>query len=127
MYTAHVQQRFSDLDVLGHVNNVAYIEYLQEARVQYLTSLGRVDFANPAQVVAKMEISYRKPLGLLEEPLRIEIWASHVRERSYVLDYRVLNELGEVAADASTVMVVFDLAKGESTQIPEPIRTLLEA
>ena len=127
MYTAHVQQRFSDLDVLGHVNNVAYIEYLQEARVQYLTSLGRVDFSNPGQVVAKLEITYRKPLGLLEAPLQIEIWSSHVRERSYVLHYNVLNELGEVAAEANTVMVVFDLEKGESTRIPDHLRALLEA
>ena len=38
-YACHV--RFSDVDVYGHVNNVKYFEYYQEARLAFLSSLGR--------------------------------------------------------------------------------------
>lgn len=124
-FTAHVLRRFSDFDMLGHVNNVAYVEYLQEARIQYLTSLGRVDFMNPAQVVAKQEINYRRPLGRGDRPLVIEVSVGGVRERSYVLDYRVLDDDGELAADASTLMVCFDLKTGTSTSIPADVREAL--
>ncbi len=35
--------RWADLDLLGHVNNVVYVDYLQEARVDLVrTMLGRV-------------------------------------------------------------------------------------
>lgn len=125
MFTAQIHQRFNDLDVLGHVNNVAYIEYLQEARVQFLTSAGQVDFAEPGQVVAKMEITYRKPLGLNPSSLPIRIWPTRVRDTSYVLAYEIVNEVDEVAAEASTVMVVVDLATGRPTAIPEQLRSLL--
>ena len=33
-YPLHV--RFSDVDLYGHVNNVKYFEYFQEARIRYL-------------------------------------------------------------------------------------------
>ena len=38
VYDCHV--RFSDVDVYGHVNNVKYFEYFQEARIAFLMSLG---------------------------------------------------------------------------------------
>ncbi len=31
--------RFSDVDVYGHVNNVKYFEYYQEARIAFIRSL----------------------------------------------------------------------------------------
>ena len=36
-YECHV--RFSDVDVYGHVNNVKYFEYYQEARIAFVLSL----------------------------------------------------------------------------------------
>ena len=45
--TCHV--RFSDVDVYGHVNNVKYFEYYQEARIAFILSLGRRD-VRPAAV-----------------------------------------------------------------------------
>ena len=33
--------RWADLDQLGHVNNVVYVDYLQEARVDMLRAHGR--------------------------------------------------------------------------------------
>ena len=37
VYDCHV--RFSDVDVYGHVNNVKYFEYFQEARIAFILSL----------------------------------------------------------------------------------------
>ena len=37
VYDCHV--RFSDVDVYGHVNNVKYFEYYQEARIAFILSL----------------------------------------------------------------------------------------
>ena len=35
-----VERRFSDLDLMGHVNNVAFLVYLEEARVRLFAELG---------------------------------------------------------------------------------------
>ena len=40
VYDAHV--RFSDVDVYGHVNNVKYFEYYQEARIAMITATNAV-------------------------------------------------------------------------------------
>ena len=32
--------RWADMDLLGHVNNVVYVDYLQEARVDMLRTHG---------------------------------------------------------------------------------------
>ena len=37
-YTENLERRFSDLDLLGHVNNVMYHDYLQEARIRVTRS-----------------------------------------------------------------------------------------
>ena len=34
-----VQVRFSDIDLLGHVNNVAYFNYFEMARIHYFHPL----------------------------------------------------------------------------------------
>ena len=34
-----IQVRFSDLDILGHVNNVTYLSYFEMARVYYFKEL----------------------------------------------------------------------------------------
>ena len=42
------QVRFSDVDVYGHVNNVKYFEYYQEARIAFFL-LARRRLFDPAQ------------------------------------------------------------------------------
>ena len=73
MLTVSVYRRFSDLDPLGHVNNVAYHDYLQEARMGLIGDLDAVVSDDFAQIVVSQEIRHRKPLGHSPEPVRIEI------------------------------------------------------
>ena len=58
--------RWADLDMLGHVNNVTYVDYLQEARVDMLRTHGshghgRSDLAEGV-VVVRHEVTYLRPL-----------------------------------------------------------------
>ena len=55
--------RWADLDQLGHVNNVVYVDYLQEARVDMLRAHGRGPRAlADGLVVVRHEVTYLKPL-----------------------------------------------------------------
>ena len=121
-----VYRRFSDLDPLGHVNNVVFHDYLQEARIGMLRDLGFVRGETFAQVVVKQEIAHRKPLMLASEPLMIEIWISRLGNSSYTIRYRILDELGDLAAEASTVMAVVDPESGRPVRIHAELRAVLE-
>jgi len=117
-----VHRRFSDLDPLGHVNNVVFHDYLQEARVGLLRDLDFVRAADFAQVVVKQELVHRKPLMYAAEPVIVEIWVERVGNSSYTLGYRILDEVGDVAADASTVMAVVDAESGRPIRMSAELR-----
>jgi len=121
-----VHRRFSDLDPLGHVNNVVFHDYLQEARIGMLRDLGLVRGETFAQVVVKQEITHRKPLLLAAEPIVIETWIERLGNSSYTIRYRIVDESGDLAAEASTVMAVVDPDSGRPIRIHAELRALLE-
>jgi acyl-CoA thioester hydrolase len=106
------------------VNNVVYLDYLQEARLRALSQVGYPEIENFIQVMAHQSIDYRKPVFYSTEPLLIEVWISAVGNTSYRMKYRIIDESGEVAAEAETVMVCFD--NGKAVPIPSKLREELE-
>ena len=127
MKRIEVQRRFSDLDPLGHVNNVAYHDYLQEARMGLISELEAVVNADYAQVVVSQEIRHVKPLGYSREPVVIEARVIDLARTSYSIVYRVLDEQGEMAAEATTRLAVVDATTGRPMRMPESLRERLIA
>lgn len=121
-----VHRRFSDLDPLGHVNNVVFHDYLQEARVGLLRDLDFVRGEDFSQVVVRQEITHRKPLLYAPEPVIVEIWVDRIGNSSYALGYRILDEVGDLAADASTVMAVVDPSSGRPVRMSDELRARLQ-
>ena len=105
--------RWFDMDAFGHVNNVTYLRYLEEARVDLVAGEGAG--AAFVAVVARQEISYRRPLRHRARPVAVEMWVSDLDDRSFTLAYEVKDAPGEVGpsnvvyASARTVMVPYDL------------------
>lgn len=127
MTRIEIQRRFSDLDPLGHVNNVAYHDYLQEARMGLIGELGAVVNDDFAQVVVSQEIRHVKPLGYSREPIVIEASVSDMARTSYSIVYRILDEHGDVAAEATTRLAVVDAGTGRPMRMPESLREQLLA
>lgn len=61
-----VYRRFSDLDPLGHVNNVVFIDYLQEGRVGFMRAIG-LPVGTVTQVVACIDRESGRPIRLPAE------------------------------------------------------------
>ena len=110
--------RWADLDLLGHVNNVRYVDYLQEARVDLLrahrwsgsageATEGLVD----AIIVTRHEVTYRAPLHFSERPVLMECWVTELRAGSFTLAYEVYDEDDDggrvVYLEASTVLAPY--------------------
>ena len=127
MTRIEVQRRFSDLDPLGHVNNVAYHDYLQEARMGLIGELDAVVNDDYAQVVVSQEIRHVKPLGYSREPVVIEARVTDMARTSYSIVYRILDEQGEVAAEATTRLAVVHAMTGRPMRMPESLRERLVA
>lgn len=123
-YPVHV--RFSDVDAYGHVNNVKYFEYFQEARVSALGKLReRVDLAEaPAMVVAQSDVVYRRPILFRPEPYDVHTWVSRLGRTSMVMEAEILAE-DELLARGRFAMVFFDPVIERSTEPPAELRAVL--
>ena len=118
-YAVHV--RFSDVDVYGHVNNVKYFEYFQEARIQLMVAQGRELGDGYHLVVAQTDVDYRRPIVFRPEPYDCRTWVSHVGSTSVVFE-SVVRDGGEVLARARVVGVCIDSATGRPAPVPEEFR-----
>ena len=127
-YDCHV--RFSDVDVYGHVNNVKYFEYYQEARIAFLMALAdRVyDVASTnRQVVARIDVDYKRPLLFRPEPYVVQTRVTRVGTSSYDLSSRIVDLPGEpVYSTAEVRLVAFDTATGRSRPLTDDERAGLE-
>jgi acyl-CoA thioester hydrolase len=127
--------RFSDVDVYGHVNNVKYFEFFQEARVSLMARQAEATgLPRPAVVVAQQDIDYRRPILFRAEPYECHTWVSHFGTRSMVLEGEIRDTQpgaapgsGELLARGRFVMVFFDPATGRSATPPEEFRQALLA
>ena len=74
------------MDSLGHVNNVTYVDYLQESRVDMLRvhapTTGGEQLAE-GTVVVRHEVEFVSPLVFRPEPVRIESWVTRIRAATF--------------------------------------------
>jgi len=127
VYDAHV--RFSDVDVYGHVNNVKYFEYYQEARIAFIASLADGDVDSIRQVVARIDVDYRRPILFRPEPYAVESWVTRIGTTSYDLSSRIVDgpASGETYSQAEVRLVAYDLAAQRSRPLTDVERSRLEA
>jgi len=103
-----VEVPYGDVDAMGHLNNVAYLRYLEWARQKYwLEMRGSTDFLDIDFVVARCEIDYRSS-SHMGEVLEIDIRVSRMGNSSFDFAYRVTGEGGRLVAEATTTQVCFD-------------------
>lgn len=102
--------RWADMDLQGHVNNVVYVDYLQEARVDMLRTHGpaaQTGELAEGVVVVRHEVHYRAPLSFRFRPVDIECWVTEIRAASFTMAYEVFHETDEgrrVYLQATTVL-----------------------
>lgn len=117
IYACHL--RWSDMDAFGHVNNVEYVRYLEEARVDFIWRLAPgegSDAFTGGVVVARHEIDYLKPLVHRHEPVTIETWVTKISAAYLDMAYEVKDE-EHVYARAATTIVPYDLELGRPRRV----------
>jgi acyl-CoA thioester hydrolase len=124
--------RWADMDSLGHVNNVVYVDYLQEARVDMLRVHAPVKGGEELAegvVVVRHEVEYLQPLVFRPEPVRVESWVTQIRAATFTLAYEVLDELpdGErrVYVRASTVLTPYVFSQERPRRVTDREREVL--
>ncbi len=105
--------RFSDFDSLGHVNNAAFLTYLEEARIHYFgVVMGdhHIDWQRHGLILARVELDFLKPLTGYHHYF-VGVRCARIGHKSFLLHYEIVhrqNNSEEKIATAQTVMVSYD-------------------
>ncbi|WP_225754013.1 thioesterase family protein [Actinotalea sp. Marseille-Q4924] len=144
-----VPLRWGDLDAYGHVNNVAMLRLLEEARIAAFwrhpaagtpaVDAADVDLGAPTAVldagptasthtlVARSEIEYLLPLPYRREPAVVEMWLGHLGGASIDVCYEITGgdeAAREVFARAITTLVLIDAATQRPRRLTDDERSV---
>jgi acyl-CoA thioester hydrolase len=122
-HTSRFSARSYEMDSYRHLNNGVYLGWFEQARLEYLQSLGFSydGFADREQwiVVARTEVDFRVPLHL-GDVVGIETVVEALGRSSVRFRQRLRRD-DAVAAEAFTVMV-FSGPDGRSVPVPDDFR-----
>jgi acyl-CoA thioester hydrolase len=122
-FVTRCSMRWSDMDAYGHINNTAYLAYLEQARVSMFFDRYDSSFSK-GTLVSHHEITYLRPVVYHPEPLRLELWIDQIRAASFRVVYDVLD--GQtLAAKAATNLVTFDFSTDRPRRLTPEERSLL--
>ena len=114
--------RWSDMDAYRHINNSAYLAYLEQARVAMFFQPHQ-SFAD-GTLIGRHEIDYLRPIVYHPEPLRLELWIEKIGGARFTVRYE-LYDGDHVAARAATMCVTFDFAGDRPRRLTDGERAIL--
>jgi acyl-CoA thioester hydrolase len=117
----------SAIDRLGHVNNVVYVQWMQDAAVSHATHIGCTRLtqeAGASWVARTHQIEYLRPAFAGEE-IHVLTWVADFRKVRSTRKYKFVRALDDaVLATAATDWVYVNLATGKPLSIPASIQAL---
>lgn len=123
-----IKVRGYHLDVYQHVNNARYLEFLEEARWQWLEEVEAFHWLQQqklAFVVVNININYRRP-AVLGDVLTIDSEITQLNGKSGIIAQRVLLAGQDtVVADAALTFVCIDLRTQKAVVLEGELRERL--
>lgn len=125
-FVTHLDVRFRDLDAMGHVNNAVYLTYLEQGRLNFVSSV--FDISKPQDyffIIAHISCDYLKPITL-GDGLFLEMWVGEIGRKHFEFLYRLLkkgpNDIEYMeCAKARSVQVFFDYINNKTMEPPSHI------
>lgn len=116
------------IDVNGHVSNVQYVAWMQEAAMAHSASLGwpqeRYASIDRAWIIRSHAIEYLLP-AFLDDELSVYTWVADFRKIRSLRKFKFFRERdGVVLATAATGFVFCSIRTGRPCPIPEEIRSV---
>lgn len=124
LHLARFPIRWGDMDAMGHVNNIIYFQYMEQARVEWMALSG---FAASSQatkegpVIAKTSCVFKQPLvfpGMIE----VRMMAGAPGRTSLMTYYEIRRE-GDtnLAAEGEALLVWISTETGRPMPLPSAL------
>ncbi|MBI5352049.1 MAG: acyl-CoA thioesterase [Chloroflexi bacterium] len=111
------------IDENGHVNNVVYVQWMQDVAVEHYSSIGGVLAQGPdaTWVVREHRVEYLLPAFESEE-IEIRTWVENIRKVRSLRKYEFVRKAdGKTLVRGETDWVFVDVKTGSPRAIPDEV------
>jgi len=119
---------FADVDMMQHVNNVAYIRWCEMMRAEYFAQVMNVPINGDRGIIqANIHFTYERQLRYREQ-IAIGIRISRIGTKSWDFQYEIWSEThGHRVAHGTTTVVAYDFVARKSMPVPQGWRDAIAA
>jgi acyl-CoA thioester hydrolase len=128
IYSKTITIPSSAIDENGHVNNVVYVQWMQDLAVEHYASIGGIEAQGPDStwVVRKHSVEYFLPAFAGEE-IEARTWVENLRKvRSLRMYEFVRKSDGKVLVKGETDWVFMDVKTGRVKAIPAEVEKIFK-
>ncbi|HTU70654.1 MAG TPA: thioesterase family protein [Candidatus Baltobacteraceae bacterium] len=118
---------FSDIDMLQHVNNVAYIRWCEMVRTEYYARVMNTPITGERGIIqANINFTYERQLRY-REAIAVGVRISRMGTKSFDFGYEIWSETYDArAAHGITTVVAYDFIGQHSIEIPAAWRDAID-
>lgn len=128
IYATILPIRWGDMDAMNHVNNTVYFRYMEQARIEWLESLGygTGQHTDEGPVIVNASCTYLVPL-VYPGNVELRMFIGHPGRSSLPTHYELRLQGNEkLYATGDAKMVWINPASGRSIPLPDNMRALAE-
>lgn len=120
-----VPVHWGEQDALGHVNNICYLRWSETARVDYLIRIGAwqgLEKDGVGPILANISCDYKRPVTYPDTVL-VGARVERIGNTSMRMVHRIVSTAGgDVTAQVSSVLVIYDYKTGKPVRVSDEIR-----
>ena len=120
---------WGDMDAFGHVNNVVYFRYFENARVEYFRRIGWWEYlaeTGIGPIVGSTQARFRRPVkypDTLRAGAKVVSWGT---DRFTIRHVLVSRTTGELVTEGDAVVVCIDYRANAKVPVPDELRRRIE-
>lgn len=116
------------IDENGHVNNVAYVQWMQDIAVEHYSTIGGIEThgSDSTWVVREHKIEYLLP-AFADEVIEIRTWVENIRRVRSLRKYEFIRRSdGKILVKGETDWVFINVKTGEPKAVPVEVVKVFE-
>ena len=128
IYTKTIIIPKNAIDENGHVNNVTYVQWMQDIAIEHYASIGGIEAQGPdaTWVVREHRIEYFLP-AFENEEIEIKTWVEDIRRVRSLRKYEFVRKAdGKVLVNGETDWVFVDVKTGRPLAIPVEVEDIFK-
>ena len=128
VFTEIIKVRWGDMDAFGHVNNINYFQYMEQARISWFDTLS-TSLADSGQgpVIVSASCTFLKPI-VYPATIAVSVDVGELGRSSIPISHEIYleNDPAIQFAEGQTTIVWVDRKLGKSVALPAQFREFME-